>query len=393
MTSKLRGIHDFDKRMRRSLRHLEKVKILDSNRELITEFHNYLLAKGISKARVSRYVRVLCLYAELIGDKKFKELTKKDLVGVVGTIESRDYTNWTKVTYKTMLKKFITWLEGDEEVPDKIKWVNLTCKKTKKLPEEILTQEEVKKLIECAPNERDKAFIATLYESGCRIGEVGNLQIKHIQFDKYGCVLMVNGKTGQRRVRVMAAVPYLADWLNKHPDRRPDAALWVALRPYPPERLRYDTIRHNLRKIAKLAAIDKKVNPHAFRHARATHLCNHLTEAQMKEYFGWTQDSAMASVYIHLSGRDVDKALLKMHGIVIDEEGKDEAIKLVPCDRCGQGNAPTNKYCGKCGLILDVKEALEVERLNREKDEVMNLILSDPDIKRLAIEKLKVRHG
>jgi len=140
MTSKLRGIHDFDKRMKRSLRHLDKVGILDSNRELITEFHSYLLAKGISKARVSRYVRVLCLYAELIGDKKFKELTKKDLVGVVGTIESRDYTNWTKVTYKTMLKKFITWLEGDEEVPDKIKWVNLTCKKTKKLPEEILTQ-------------------------------------------------------------------------------------------------------------------------------------------------------------------------------------------------------------------------------------------------------------
>jgi len=188
-------------------------------------------------------------------------------------------------------------------------------------------------------------------------------------------------------------VPGIEGLIIKHPDRRPEAPLWTALRPYPPERLRYDTIRHNLRKIAKLAGIDKPVNPHAFRHARATHLCNHLTEAQMKEYFGWTQDSAMASVYIHLSGRDVDKALLKMHGIVIDEEGKDEAIKLVPCDRCGQGNAPTNKYCGKCGLILDVKEALEVERLNKEKDEVMNLILSDPDIKRLAIEKLKVRHG
>jgi len=35
----------------------------------------------------------------------------------------------------------------------------------------------------------------------------------------------------------------------------------------------------------------------------------------MKEYLGWVQSSDMASVYVHMSGRDVDKALLTLHGI------------------------------------------------------------------------------
>lgn len=40
-------------------------------------------------------------------------------------------------------------------------------------------------------------------ESCCRIGEILSLKIKNIQFDEYGIVLTVNGKTGMRRVRII----------------------------------------------------------------------------------------------------------------------------------------------------------------------------------------------
>jgi len=388
------GIHDFEKRIARSLRYLDKTDFLPRNKELIKEFHSYLLANGISKARVSRYIRVLTQYAGMI-EKPFTMLEKPDVIKIVGVIESRDYTNWTKITYKTMLKKFVTWLSGDEEAPKTVSWINLTCKKAKKLPEEILTQEEVKEMIKVSPNYRDRAFIAALYETGCRVSELGNALIKHLTFDKYGAVLMVKGKTGQRRVRVMMSVPYLADWLNRHPRREPNAPLWVTLPPNPGNQIKYATIRKLLKKTAKLAGVSKKVNPHAFRHARATHLCNHLTEAQMKEYFGWTQDSSMASVYIHLSGRDVDKAILKVNGIELDDNKEEnESLKPVECERCSNLNKPTDKYCSKCGLVLDVQEALMVQEMSKNKDELMNLLLRDPEVKKLVLEKAKVMmHG
>ena len=36
----------------------------------------------------------------------------------------------------------------------------------------------------------------------------------------------------------------------------------------------------------------------------------------MNVYFGWAQGSDMPGVYVHLSGRDVDDAILKANGII-----------------------------------------------------------------------------
>ena len=57
-------------------------------------------------------------------------------------------------------------------------------KERKKLPREMLTIEEVKKLAKHTNNLRDRCFILILYESGARIGELLNLKIKDIEFDK-----------------------------------------------------------------------------------------------------------------------------------------------------------------------------------------------------------------
>ena len=59
----------------------------------------------------------------------------------------------------------------------------------------------------------------------------------------------------------------------------------------------------------------------------------------MKELFGWAKGSDMPSVYVHLSGRDVDKALLKAYGI---EEGEESKPILTPkeCPRCKRKATP-----------------------------------------------------
>jgi integrase len=61
----------------------------------------------------------------------------------------------------------------------------------------------VEKLVNAAVNARDKVLISVLYESGCRTGEILNLKIRNVEFHNNGSVLIVNGKTGQRRVRLI----------------------------------------------------------------------------------------------------------------------------------------------------------------------------------------------
>lgn len=107
------------------------------------------------------------------------------------------------------------------------------------------------------------------------------------------------GEPGPRRIRVVTSVSHLAQWLGVHPARGDrNAALWVSMQKHG-KKMDYERIRHLLRELARQAGIEKRVNPHHFRHSRASFLANHLTEAQMKEYLGWVQDSTIQATYVH----------------------------------------------------------------------------------------------
>ena len=69
----------------------------------------------------------------------------------------------------------------------------------------------------------------------------------------------------------------------------------------------------------------------------------------------------MASVYVHLSGRNTDEALLKVHGkVIIKEESEMKFLDPKECSRCKTINEPTNKFCKLCGNILDEKIREEI---------------------------------
>jgi len=183
-------------------------------------------------------------------------------------------------------------------------------------------------------------------------------------------VIIVDGKTGQRRVRIIHSVPRLLNWIEHHPAKTdPNAFLFVSIgSKNNSKQLGYESIAYMLKKTARKARLNKRVNPHLFRHSRATFLAKHLTEAQMKEYFGWTQASDMAAIYVQLSGRDVDTALFKLAGKDIPESEKkaerDRRVKL--CSICRFDNPPENHRCANCGRPLDLKTALEDDKKERE---------------------------
>jgi hypothetical protein len=248
-----------------------------------------------------------------------------------------------------------------------------------KLPEELISEEEALKMINTAEYPRDKALISTLHESGCRAGEILTMRIKHLQFDDYGAVIIIDGKTGSRRVRLITSTPYLIGWMNVHPESGdPNAPLWIMVRRHKTDKrifVNYTCMRAMLKRVAQMAGIKKRVYPHLFRHSRATTVANHLTEAQMKEYFGWVKNSDMASVYIHLSGRDVDNALLKMHGLKVDENKEKKAFDL--CFRCKTALRKNAKFCDRCGLVVDPQTAMKLEQKQKGANNLLELAIQE----------------
>lgn len=366
--------------------------VSEHNKQIILKFCESCRAEGLTPIRILRLMQLMRLITVAIR-KPLEKASRKDIQKYLADIEQRNYTEWTKHGYKVALKKFYKWLDGGEEYPEQVSWIKATVKNNHKLlPEELLSEDDVKKLAQSADHPRDRALIMTLYEGGFRIGELLGLQIKHVSFDNNGAQIVVAGKTGMRRVRVIASAPLLSDWIEVHPRKDdPSGPLWPGIgtvgRGQP---IDYEAVRMMLIRVANRAGIRKAINPHIFRHSRASELAKKLTEAQMKEMFGWTQSSEMAAVYVHLSGRDVDKALLRIHGLAGEEaEEEEDKLKIIKCLRCGEKNSPIAKFCHKCAAPLDVKTAVEIDQARNEADELMSKLLEDPDVKILLEQKIR----
>lgn len=253
---------------------------------------------------------------------------------------------------------------------------------------DILTEREIKKLLDVAGHPRDKAFISMLYELGARIGEIGSLQIKDVTRDRYSYIVDINGKTGHRTPRIVMSDPYITSWLNLHPERdNPESPLWVLTgNTNKNQRMEYGAFRALIQRLRKKAKIRKRVYPHLFRHTRVTHLLinRQISEAQAEVYFGWVPSSKMLSEYSHLLSSDVNDAILEIHGIKKTKE-KESLLKPKQCQSCSAINSKDALFCQKCSKVLDVKTAIELDEKRKSSDEIITALTKNPrSLKKVA---------
>ena len=223
-------IHRHRPKLVKKLDSIRKARdILPQDKKLIFDFHQDGIARGLSLSRSLKYLILLSRLSIML-KVGFRKATKQKIKDVVVQLEQSKYSDWHKKDFKIALKCFYKWLGGKETYPDKVKWIKATFRNSKsKLPEDLLTEEEVRRLAEKAEHPRDRAFVQVLCESGCRIAELLTLRIKNVHFDSYGAILHVTGKMGDRRIRVVASAPALASWLDIHPKRSDsECPLWLS---------------------------------------------------------------------------------------------------------------------------------------------------------------------
>lgn len=388
-------IHQYKKRADRAVQRIKDSQLPQNVKQDIFEFKRTCLMEGLGHGKIYRYLDDLRRIYLWTG-KDYRNWDKRDVENLILYLDGKDYSEWTKHGFKILIRKYFRWLRNTEELPPEVKWIKLRVnKRNNRLPEELLTEEDIRKMISCTESYRNKAFISMLYESGCRVGEIMTIKLKNIAFDDLGCKISVFGKTGSRRIRLISSVPYLQTWLNQHPDKEnPEAYIWIK-RGSRHEIVGYNRMRIAINKIADLAGIKKRVNPHSFRHARASFLANHLTESQLKEVFGWTQSSDMAAVYVHLSGRNTDEAILRVYGKQINKEREHRAVlSCIKCVRCETENEATNKFCRLCGLVLDKDTQKNLMQQDIEKQEmgsVLDNLLKDKEVLELLTRKIQGR--
>ncbi len=371
-------IYDYDNRIKSTV-NLIKKNLSKKTAVLIQEYDNVMISQSIAKATRHKHLQTVLNLSRFL-KKEWKDVTKKDIdslvAKIVQTYSDNGQETHTTHDHKKILKIFFRWLKlgsrDKNEVgdPSETKYIKLKRVKDKIVREDLLTESDRTRLLyACGENVRDRAFIDCHFEAGTRPGEILNLQIKHVKFDKFGAVLHVDGKTGARPIRLVKSTPSLASWLSVHPFKnKPDSPLWIMFtKPKYGHPLTYHAALVMVKRRCEIAHLSKRVHLNLFRHSEATETAKYMTEAQMKKRHGWTSESKMPARYVHLVNADVDEAIFKHYGITKNEETKQKLPQK--CHICEMPNPPEATICCKCGKPLDLEAGLKMEQVEKEQQQ------------------------
>ncbi len=390
MDKKSKGERDAEALLER----VRSAKILGHNRKLILDYYNEKTVTGTKPWSMIFSLRILLLLAEKFRKRQFKDLKKRDLQRFfvemkplphnwTGKAEA-EYSPRTMWSFMSSLKTFWKWLYGlddDDAFPDSVKWIKrkniCSSDSVRKRPIEVLSRDEVLEMIKVARNERDKALIAVLFETGMRAKELLSMRRQDIQHGDGFATFKVVGKGGkERQVLIEWSYPYLTEWLNwldgheRNVLKEHRGFVWIA---FPCRSMkRYITgssghlmdrevLRTNIVNIAKRAGIKKRVWTHGFRHSSATDFARQgYNETELRLKYGWSPTSNIPSNYTHYNFEQLKKKILVKSG---KSKEKDEFAKNVlgskKCLYCGFENSGQSKYCNGCGNPLNFQKPVE----------------------------------
>jgi len=372
---------------------LEELKTSTANKKLIREFIRDKQLIGVHNSSITPYLYSLNRLLTHV-KKDLAKLNAEDLKSYFSDLQTKPcetgqlYSQVSINNHKRSIKFFYRW-KGKGKYPICVEWIKENTKHRTKLPDDMITEEEIRTMISTTNNTRNQAIISVLYDSAARAAEFCGVRIKDVKFDELGAVMHVDGKTGERNIRLINSVPYLQSWLQVHPFRDdPNAFMWHNMQAHKWAEVNRQTLSRILVRAGKKAGIKKRVHPHVFRHSRLTALAPKITEQVLKSFAGWSPDSRMAAIYIHMSGKTIDLALAKAHGLEIHEAKEENHLAPMVCPRCRTKNPGTAMYCSSCSMVLDQKTAIEMDTIRHKDDLTVKAMTEKITIMQKSMEDL-----
>ena len=359
---------------------IENSELPKSVKDKIFEFVNILKeGSGIKEHRQFFYYERLIILSEVLGEKILNP-SKQDVIKAISELRDRitiRHTNYSPSTisdFKKVLKKFVKYV-NDGELPKF--WNDIHAEKIGSRynrPEQMITYDELQSLLSACKNQRDKALISVLWDSGVRASELLKLKVKDFQKSSDGLYATLNiqegSKTYKQRTVVLTGdsvvlvpqyIEFLKDFLKDKFSE--DGFLFIGIgKEKPGENLTYDDLRMIIQKVRMRSGIQKPIAPHLFRHSTATRMAVDVPIQVFTRQMGWSSNK-QADNYVHLDSKGQIMAILKAQGIPITDEELKKPLSKVnrKCPRCHVVNTGSARFCSNCGSPMKPEDFVKVE--------------------------------
>ena len=181
-------------------------------------------------------------------------------------------------------------------------WEKIKIKRPRKnrhLPD-ILSKEEIAKMLQSTNNPKHKAIIAVLYSSGVRREELLNLKIRDIDSNRM-LIRVCNGKGNKSRDTLLAqnTLELLRNYYRLH---HPAEYLFESYRPG----VAYSatSVEKVVQRAVQRAGITKNIYPHSLRHTFATHLLEQGANLKVIQKLLGHASLRSTMIYLHLARTD-----------------------------------------------------------------------------------------
>jgi integrase/recombinase XerD len=172
-------------------------------------------------------------------------------------------------------------------------------RKEKHLPE-VLSKEEIVKIMNNTNNIKHKCIVGLLYSSGLRRAELLNLNVTDID-SKRMVVIIKNAKGNKDRISVLSP-SLLKDLQNYYKAYRPKVFLFEGQKG---DKYSASSVLKIVTMAAENAGIQKKVTPHMLRHSFATHLLENGTDIRHIQLLLGHSSTKTTEIYTHVANRSL----------------------------------------------------------------------------------------
>ena len=175
-------------------------------------------------------------------------------------------------------------------------------KRAKALPN-VLSKEEVKKILDAHSNLKHKAMLSMIYSCGLRRSELLNLKFSDID-SKRNIVIIRQSKGKKDRITPLSAK--ILDLLrNYYKEYSPKTYLFEGQEKNTQYSAR--SLEEVLKKSVRLASINKPVTLHWLRHSYATHLLESGTDLRYIQELLGHNSSKTTEIYTHVSTKNIQQ--------------------------------------------------------------------------------------
>ena len=260
--------------------------------DILNSFLGAKRVEGRSEKTLARYEYIIGKFRER-DSTPIRKITVNNLREYFSNEMKRGISDSTLKGTREIFSSFFGWAYREGLIPSNPSGNlnTIKCRKEVRLP---YSDVDIERLKEACTTTRDKAIIAFLISTGCRIGEVCGLNRRDIDFQNLECTVL--GKGNKERTVYLDSVAAMQ--LQKYPGERKDnaTALFVGKGS---ERLHPGGVRKRLNEIGERAGVEN-VHPHRFRRTLATNLINHgMPIQEVANILGHEKiDTTMTYVYI-----------------------------------------------------------------------------------------------